>query len=137
MEIGASGTFIAKTSMGWSNMTAKLDLTNAANSEFALVKKTPASQVSLDFEGRLVATPSITAGLLFGSFLLPNSGYSCKPLHTGVTILSGKVEASAGVEAKASLPLTVAVAGTVGTNQSLAFRDCGGVEVSVVAKFAL
>ncbi|KAJ7854066.1 hypothetical protein B0H14DRAFT_772762 [Mycena olivaceomarginata] len=119
VEIGASGTFIAKTSMGWSNMAAKLDLTNAEKSTLALVEKTPASQVSLDFEARLVATPSITAGLLFG-----------------VTILNGKLEASAGVEAKASLPLTVAVAGTVGTNQSLTFRDCGGVQVSVVAKFA-
>jgi hypothetical protein len=51
--------------------------------------------------------------------------------------LNGKLEALAGVEAKASLPLTVAVSGTVGTNQSLAFRDCGGVQVSLVAKFEL
>jgi hypothetical protein len=71
VEIGASGTFIAKTSMGWSNMAAKLDLTNAEKSTLALVEKTPASQVSLDFEARLVATPSITAGLLFGSFFAP------------------------------------------------------------------
>ncbi|KAF7359727.1 Apple protein [Mycena venus] len=117
-ELGAKGKVIARNNIGWSNMTAKLDMLDGNKSHTGRwTRRDPVPLVSVELEGYAKLDPYVTAGLYFG-----------------VSILSGKLKVSAGIEAKASLPVTTSVAVRGGTNTATTFQGCQGVTVSLEAK---
>ncbi|KAF7345240.1 hypothetical protein MSAN_01900600 [Mycena sanguinolenta] len=117
-EIGAQGKFLARNNIGWSNMKAKLDMLNGANSflgEWTPTKPVPV--VSLELEGYAKLGPFVTAGLEFG-----------------VDILSGKLAISAAIETKVSLPVGISAAITTGNTVETQFQDCQGFNVALEIK---
>ncbi|KAJ7240673.1 hypothetical protein C8J57DRAFT_1527341 [Mycena rebaudengoi] len=76
--------------------------------------------MSVELEGYAKLDPYVTAGLYFG-----------------VSILSGKLKVSAGIEAKASLLVTASVAVKGGTDTATTFQGCQGVTVSLDAKLEI
>ncbi|KAF7356145.1 Apple protein [Mycena venus] len=120
-ELGAKGKVIARNNIGWSNMTAKLDMIDGKNSYTGTwTRHDPVPLVSVELAGYAKLDPYITAGLYFG-----------------VSILSGKLKVSAGIEAKASLPVTAQIAVKGGTDMATTFEGCGGVTVSLAAKLEI
>ncbi|KAJ7199985.1 hypothetical protein GGX14DRAFT_314582, partial [Mycena pura] len=83
-ELGAKGKVIARNNIGWSKMTAKLDMLNSKKSRIGKwTRHDPVPLISVELEGYATLDPYVTAGLYFG-----------------VSILSGKFKVSAGIEAK-------------------------------------
>ncbi|KAJ7208657.1 hypothetical protein GGX14DRAFT_316487, partial [Mycena pura] len=83
-ELGAKGKVIARNNIGWSNMTATLDMLDGTNSEIGRwTHHDPVPLISVELEGYAKLDPYVTAGLYFG-----------------VSILVGKLKATAGIEAK-------------------------------------
>ncbi|KAF7345238.1 hypothetical protein MSAN_01900400 [Mycena sanguinolenta] len=117
-EIGAKGKFLARTNIGWSNMKAKVDMLNGAKSSVKEWTSTiPVSVVSLELEGYAKLGPFVTAGLEFG-----------------VDILKGKLDISAGVETKVSLPVGVSAAITTNNTAETQFQDCRGFNITLEIK---
>ncbi|KAJ7131839.1 hypothetical protein C8R43DRAFT_853040, partial [Mycena crocata] len=83
-ELGVKGTVLARNNIGWSNMTAKVDMVNASNSFIGpWTRHDPMPLVSVNIEGYAKLDPYVSGGIYFG-----------------VDILNGKLEVSAGIEAK-------------------------------------
>jgi hypothetical protein len=114
-EVNAQGKFLARNNIGWSDMTAKIDMVNGDNSfigEWTPTK--PVLVVSLEFEGSASIGPFVAAGLKFG-----------------VDILNGKLTIAAGLEVKASLPVGITASIEAGTGMETAFKDCQGFNVTL------
>ncbi|KAJ7210062.1 hypothetical protein GGX14DRAFT_322841, partial [Mycena pura] len=83
-ELGAKGKVIARNNIGWSNMTAKVDMLDGTKSRMGTwTRHDPVPLISVELQGYAKLDPYVTAGLYFG-----------------VSILYGKLKASAGIEAK-------------------------------------
>ncbi|KAF7342514.1 hypothetical protein MVEN_01841500 [Mycena venus] len=120
-ELGAKGKVLARNNIGWSNMTAKLDMLDRTKSYTGnWTRHNPVPLVSVELEGYARLKPYVTAGLYFG-----------------VSILSGKLKVSTGIETAASLPVTASIAVKNGTDTAITFDKCKGVTVSLDAKLEI
>ncbi|KAJ7502681.1 hypothetical protein B0H11DRAFT_1674483, partial [Mycena galericulata] len=82
--VGGKGKSLARNNIGWSNMKAKIDMLNGANSFIGEWTPTPPVPIlSLELQGFAKLVPFIIAGLKFG-----------------VDILNGKLTIAAGLEVK-------------------------------------
>ncbi|KAJ7502685.1 hypothetical protein B0H11DRAFT_1989648 [Mycena galericulata] len=114
-EVGAKGKFLARNNIGWSNMKAKIDMINGANSFIGEWTPTPPVPIlSLELEGSAKLGPFITAGLKFG-----------------VNILNGKLTVAAGLEIKASLPVGISAVVETGNTVDTQFQGCQGFNVTL------
>ncbi|KAF7342519.1 Apple protein [Mycena venus] len=120
-ELRAKGKVLARNNIGWSDMTAKLDMLDRTKSYIGKwTRHDPVPLVSVELEGYATLKPHVTAGIYFG-----------------VSILSGKLKVSTGIEAEASLPVTASVAVKGGTDTAISFDKCKGVTVSLDAKLEI
>ncbi|KAJ7092969.1 hypothetical protein B0H15DRAFT_972734 [Mycena belliarum] len=120
-QLNAKGKFLARNNIGWSEMTAKIDMLNGANSFIGEWKPTtPVPVVSLELEGSASIGPFVAAGLKFG-----------------VDILNGKLTVAAGLEVKASLPVGISAAIQAGTGMDTQFVGCQGFNVTLKTKIEI
>lgn len=117
-DIKAKGKFLARNNIGWSNMKAKIDMINGANSYVGQWTPTePVPILSLELEGSATLSPFISAGLKFG-----------------VNILNGKLKVAAGLEVKASLPVAISASIETGNTGATRFQGCQGFNVTLEGK---
>ncbi|KAJ7092976.1 hypothetical protein B0H15DRAFT_833140, partial [Mycena belliarum] len=120
-QLNAKGKFLARNNIGWSEMTAKIDMLNGANSFIGEWKPTtPVPVVSLELEGSASIGPFVAAGLKFG-----------------VDILNGKLTVAAGLEVKASLPVGISASIQAGTGMDTQFVGCQGFNVTLKTKIEI
>jgi hypothetical protein len=122
-EIGARGRFLVRNNLGWSNMTARINMLNGSDSFIGQWVPTPAKPLlSLELVGKFILDPYILAGFKFG-----------------VDFLTGTLELTAGLEFKGSLPVTVETtlsyeSSNNDTPKSTVAVGCQGFNVSLAAK---
>ncbi|KAJ7186401.1 hypothetical protein C8R46DRAFT_274686 [Mycena filopes] len=116
-DIGAKGTAVARNNIGWSNMTAKLDMVHGDKSFIGKwIETEPVPLISIEVEGHATLDPYVSGGIYFG-----------------IDVLNGKFTISAGLEAKVSLPVTLKTAITSDGND-VSFKGCKGIDASLSAK---
>ncbi|KAJ7619846.1 hypothetical protein DFH06DRAFT_1341928 [Mycena polygramma] len=99
---------LARTSIGWTDIEAKVDLKNLESS-VDWTRKPAVPLTSLELTGSGTITPAVSMAILFGI-----SAFK-------------KYDLAGGVEVKASLPLTISATVTAETGKSPEFKDCIGV----------
>ncbi|KAK7038715.1 hypothetical protein VNI00_010599 [Paramarasmius palmivorus] len=112
-ELGATGTFVARTGFGWKDMNIYLDLLNAGKS-----RAEPWT--------RLDTRPEIAASITGKATLTP---YFAVTLDLAVNILKGKLIAGAGLEAKTKTPLSAEL--KLSTDKGVGTDECAGATVSL------
>ncbi|KAJ7281004.1 hypothetical protein C8J57DRAFT_1029183, partial [Mycena rebaudengoi] len=84
LSITAAGKFLTRNNIGWSNMTAHVDLLSNKNSGIGnWVQTKPVPFTSVELDGGVTLAPFVSTSLEFG-----------------VDILRGELTISGGVEAK-------------------------------------
>ncbi|KAJ7089553.1 hypothetical protein C8R44DRAFT_553022, partial [Mycena epipterygia] len=83
LDIGATGQILARTSIGWKNINAIVDMVNGQSRIGEWERTSVNLLTSVELTGKASISPSIKMALLFG-----------------ITILEGKFEITGGVEAK-------------------------------------
>ncbi|KAJ7662868.1 hypothetical protein B0H17DRAFT_1144244 [Mycena rosella] len=118
-EAGDHGKAV-RNNIRWSDTTAKLDMVHPQNSFIGhWVQTKPVPLVNFNLMGTLKLDLFVSAALKFV-----------------VTIFNGKLEVTAGIEIKASLPVGIFVEFTVG-NSGIQTVGCPGVTASLEAKLGI
>ncbi|KAF7362232.1 hypothetical protein MVEN_00569400 [Mycena venus] len=122
LTVSAKGKVLARIARTLSKIRANLDLVHPEYNEgFQWTTTEPAPLLSVNLTGSATVTPYVSASLMFG-----------------INILKGKFEASGGVEAKASLPVTISAHIVKTETTSVDFNQtCPGLNVSVDAKLEI
>ncbi|KAF7366201.1 hypothetical protein MVEN_00497200 [Mycena venus] len=114
LTLTVTGKILARSNIGWTQMTAKIDMLDGSRSFIGDWNKTkPVPLVSVELSGSAELAPYIATGLKFG-----------------IDILNGKLKLDAGLQVKTSIVVTVS-----GAVNSAAPADCNGLTVTLGAKF--
>ncbi|KAK7038733.1 hypothetical protein VNI00_010618 [Paramarasmius palmivorus] len=112
-ELGATGSFIARVGFGWKNVNLFIDFLDIMKSQ---------AEAWTPLETR----PTFAASVAGRATLSP---YFSTTLNIGIDLLNGKFKAAAGLEAKASVPLSVEL--DASTEKGVGSEDCAGAVVSM------